>query len=927
MKKDILTVFLFTVVYFLAHFSAFLFPGNNILILMVWPAVGIVLTALLLSKRKLWPFLILSFFITASLSDYFIETPHLLSSLALTAATIAESVLCALLIHKVSAKFEFFSSLKEILALIAGATLINAATGLIWTLPLTLGNADPFIENYTNWMVSNALGVLLMAPFFVIWLSVKKGDLITDFKGTIEWFLFFTIWVFFSYKIFNTAVRSNSLGFHPYMLVALLLWPAIRFRMKSVTLALVVMFLIAILSLSTKTGPTPFSNAQDDLVRRILEVYTFTAFQAMVGYFVYAGYSNLLRTETALRESEENLLAAQQTAKVGNWVWYIQENRLWWSNEMYNIFEIDKETFSGELDKVIENSIHPEDKHIVEDSNKSVIINNKPKSVEYRIILKDGRIKYVLGLADNMILDKNGKSKILKGIIKDITEYKLVQIDLQNAKEKAEESEIRFSAFMDNLPASTFIKDQFGRNIYFNKFLVNLMGFKNWENKQNDEIVSRDLAQQFSEDDKKALEGNVHVFNETLRGADGIQRIFQTIKFPIYIEKKGVMLGGIAIDITDIKKYERALEESEKRLNDAQHLSHIGNWELNFEQNRLYWSDELYNIVGLNIETPPLSLNDLSAFYPPDDYTTLTSAVQVCRESGTPYSLELDLIRTDKKIVRLWTFGEAKFNERNEVIGLKGIVQDITKQKKNEDLIKFQNIELQKLNADKDRFISILAHDLKSPFSSILGFSSLISKNIDLYDRDKIKSQVKIINDTALRTYNLLEDLLLWTKSQAGKLPFKPEKLDVFLVCSEIINDLQIQAENKKISLTCLVPEGVSVIADLNMFNTILRNLISNSIKFSKSDGKVQIDATHEATQTLITITDDGVGISLSEQQKLWNFASPYTTPGTANEKGSGLGLILCKEFVERHGGKIWVESDKGKGCRFRFTIPAQTIN
>ncbi|MBN1251157.1 MAG: PAS domain-containing protein [Bacteroidales bacterium] len=159
----------------------------------------------------------------------------------------------------------------------------------------------------------------------------------------------------------------------------------------------------------------------------------------------------LFNAKNRLEESEKQLKRAQQTAKTGNWIWYIQENKLWWSDEMYNIFEIDKNTFTGKLDEVIEKAIHPEDKQAVEQSNYSVMVNNKPIPVEYRINTNGGQQKYVLGLADKITLDRNGKSKLLTGIVKDITDYKLTQKELIAAKEKAEESDRLKSAFLQNL--------------------------------------------------------------------------------------------------------------------------------------------------------------------------------------------------------------------------------------------------------------------------------------------------------------------------------------------------------------------------------------------------------------------------------------------------------------------------------------------
>jgi two-component system, sensor histidine kinase and response regulator len=239
----------------------------------------------------------------------------------------------------------------------------------------------------------------------------------------------------------------------------------------------------------------------------------------------------------------------------------------------------------------------------------------------------------------------------------------------------------------------------------------------------------------------------------------------------------------------------------------------------------------------------------------------------------------------------------------------------------NKQLQKYTN-ELSQMNKEKDLFISILAHDLKNPFTSLLGFSDMLRINFNKYTPEQIEKKANIINKILHQTYSLLQDLILWSRAQAGRVPFEPRKLKLCEICNEIISEKIIQAEAKKIKLYSLISESITVMADPNMLKTILRNLISNAIKFTKENGEIKISTTELDNTTTVCVSDNGIGIDSKAMLKLFASANLYSTKGTSNEEGTGLGLLLCKGFVENHGGKIWVESEVGKGSDFKFTMP-----
>lgn len=247
---------------------------------------------------------------------------------------------------------------------------------------------------------------------------------------------------------------------------------------------------------------------------------------------------------------------------------------------------------------------------------------------------------------------------------------------------------------------------------------------------------------------------------------------------------------------------------------------------------------------------------------------------------------------------------------------------DITEKKKALEQIKISEKQLKELNATKDKFFSIIAHDLRSPFNDIIGFSELLRENVNDIDNRESEKYIHIINSTAKKTLILLDNLLDWAKSQTGELSYKPEKIVLSEIILEIIGLKKSLAKTKNISFHYTPTNEIELYTDENILKTIVRNLISNAVKFTNIGGHIKILATTNQHQVEISISDNGVGIKDETIHKLFDLSTNVTSPGTANEKGSGLGLVLCKEFVEKLGGKIWVESEEGKGSDFKFTLP-----
>lgn len=232
------------------------------------------------------------------------------------------------------------------------------------------------------------------------------------------------------------------------------------------------------------------------------------------------------------------------------------------------------------------------------------------------------------------------------------------------------------------------------------------------------------------------------------------------------------------------------------------------------------------------------------------------------------------------------------------------------------------NKSLRTLNATKDKFFSIIAHDLKNPFQSIIGFTELLLTNFESLSDEKKIGHLNIIYSSAENVFKLLENLLQWARSQTGKIQFEPEEFELDKVIEPNIELVDSLLKDKNIEVSNNIPEGTTVYADKNMINTVIRNLISNAIKFTE-DGKLNIEAQAQEGSVTVRISDTGLGIPESKLDTLFEVEKSKSTEGTRNESGTGLGLILCKEFVVKNQGKIWVESKEGEGSTFSFSVPA----
>jgi signal transduction histidine kinase len=323
------------------------------------------------------------------------------------------------------------------------------------------------------------------------------------------------------------------------------------------------------------------------------------------------------------------------------------------------------------------------------------------------------------------------------------------------------------------------------------------------------------------------------------------------------------------------------------------------------KQQKLQYSEEKANLIELNLFQKNALIEELEA------------SESKLRDQND--IIEQSLFQKNALIEELEA-SQSKLREQNEIIELNLFQKNALLEQLSESEIK-----LKETIASKDKFFSIISHDLRSPFSGLLGLSDIIVKEANELTKEELLELAGGINQSANSLFKLLNDLLQWSRTQTNSIPYETEELDLSEICFNTIFSLKNVANNKNIDLIQKIDPNTVVIGDRNMLSAIFRNLISNAIKFTDEAGAIEIGIYKgeelDPTRTCIYVKDNGVGIKKETIEKLFRIDKNITTLGTAKERGTGLGLIMCKEFVEKHGGKIWVESEDGQGSTFYFTV------
>lgn len=603
----------------------------------------------------------------------------------------------------------------------------------------------------------------------------------------------------------------------------------------------------------------------------------------------------------------------------------------------------------------------PEDREEVDRKFRKAVATNSECSFDCRIRRVDGAVRWIFATGGHLF-DAKGKSVRMSGIVQDITERKQEEM-------KYRKNERRIKAILNifQSPRNQIIDMANNELVNLTESNLAFIGLVDEDQETMHTHLWTEAAKQKNPSEQKPLEfpiENTGIWHKSIRQKEVIMvndyteprtqqmdllfghvPLSRLLVVPVIRNGCTVMIGIVANkadpyckdDVFQIRiiveglwermkilHAEEALKESDIKLLHAQHVAHIGYWELDLNTHKLTWSDEIYHIFELNPSKSRATYEVFLGVIHPEDKEMVSNALKYSFETHTQYELDHRLLMPDGRVKYVHQYYETFYDDGGLPLRNIGIVQDISWRKHLENLLNKKNEELTRLNTDKDRFMSILAHDLKSPFNSILGFLDLLSSEIDTYEIDEIQRQLNIVNTSVKQFYNLLEDLLMWTRSQSGKLTFEPEEMHLKDICQDILSGLKLNADSKNITIYDFVAADLDVYADIDMLKTILRNLVSNAIKFTHPGGRIDINTKQSSKEATISISDNGVGIAPEVIDNLFDITQFHSTKGTINEDGTGLGLLLCKEFVEKHGGEIWLKSTLRKGSTFYFTIPCK---
>ena len=511
-------------------------------------------------------------------------------------------------------------------------------------------------------------------------------------------------------------------------------------------------------------------------------------------------------------------------------------------------------------------------------------------------------------------------------ILKLIQELDLHQIELemQNeelrlANDKAETAIEKYKAIYDFAPMGYFTLDREGTICELNLSGAIMIGT------ERSRLVGRNFQLFLSSDTRS-------IFNDFLDQvfATGIKQSCEatlTLKenIPMYIHFEGIVSENeqhclvTAADITRLILADENLQNSETRYRRLFQSAKDGILILDFVTGEIVDVNPfLVKLIGYSREEIlGKELWELGAFRNIDDSKAAFIELQ---NKGYIRFEDMPLETKGGKRINMEFVSNVYREGRSKVIQCN--IRDITERKHAEDKLKENEGRLRELNATKDKFFSIIAHDLKSPFNAILGFSNLLAEQVKEKDYTRIEKSGMIIQKSSQRAMDLLLNLLEWARSQTGKMNFTPENIEIVALINQTTELLNLSARQKSITIYTELPRNAFVLADRAMIGTVLRNLISNAVKFTHPGGEIVVSAEQNQNELRVTVSENGVGIKEEAIEKLFRIDVSHSTIGTSNEKGTGLGLILCKDFISKHGGEIWVESNPSKGSKFHFTLP-----
>jgi len=506
-------------------------------------------------------------------------------------------------------------------------------------------------------------------------------------------------------------------------------------------------------------------------------------------------------------------------------------------------------------------------------------------------------------------------------LIKLLSEWVAATIKRARIVKALKEKNERLELISRNSADLICLHDMDGVYTFVSPSVENILGFtyKELLGTNHADLIHKEDLEMLMDVPQKELEENGVITNTgyRIRNKKGEYIWFESsvsiIKDP---DGKSIGLQSISRDIT-------AREKLELMFENAQEMAHVGGWEFDLITGEIFWTDEVYRIHDKEIGSE-LILEEGMDHFPGESRDKLAMAINKATMNHEKYDLVLPFISEKKVFKWVRAIGEPHIVDGN-VVRLSGTFQDISKQVNYEKRIIAQNEELLKLTETRDKLYSIIAHDLKGAFFGINGMIELLIDELkESKSKLRIENSIKtlsLVHLSSKNAYELLENLLDWIRVQNGQISVEKEKVSIAKLLTDSISIFETSAAKKGVAVN-MQSSDIHIMGDVNMLSTVFRNLISNAIKYSEKDDEIKVDIKENGHSVAVSIKDSGIGMTSEIKDQLFDKNNRPQRRGTLSEKGTGLGLLLCKELVEVHNGTITVISEENNGSEFIVNLP-----
>ncbi len=563
----------------------------------------------------------------------------------------------------------------------------------------------------------------------------------------------------------------------------------------------------------------------------------------------------------------------------------------------------------------------PEELESITNKFRAAVTSPTPITVEANALHKDGR-KIPIEISTTFYTDPEGKQRII-GVFRNVSERK-------EAEEKIKNVTIFLNAILDNAPAAIFAKDADTHNfIFWNKTSEKFFGLSKETvlGKNDYDFFPAEQADFFWAKDTEAMSSKqpIDIPEESITTPDNNTLFLHTKKVPVADESgKAKFLLAVSEDITDRKKTEEKIKQSEARLKEAEKMAHLGHWDWDIMTNELYWSDEIYRIFGLEPQEFSATYDAFLNTIHPDDRDMVIKAVNSAIEGKNTYNIEHRIILPNGTIKTVHEQGDVAMDSSGKVLRMIGIVHDITERKEYEEALeKIKDAALGASRA-KSEFLANMSHEIRTPMNTTLGVGELL-RETNLTPEQK--RYVDMFQKSGEHLLNLINDILDLSKIESGHMELERIDFNLLSIIEHVRSILAPKTREKGIELLIDIDPFIPgyLIGDPQKIKQILINLAGNALKFTQK-GSILINAKLERTINrdvvlLFEIKDTGIGIPPDKLDKLFKSFSQVDSSTTRKYGGTGLGLVISKKFIEMMNGHIWVESKVGKGSSFFFDI------